>query len=119
MKLSRGDVILARLPFTDQSGAKIWPALVVQNDQNNARLDDVILVVITSNVSRAASEPTQLLIDITTPSGRGAGLLHTPAVKCKHLITLHRSFVQRVIGHLHDSLMRQVDDCLRLSLDLA
>jgi mRNA interferase MazF len=89
MKYSRGDVILADLPFTDQTGSKVRPALVVQNDRNNARLDDVILVLITRTTSRATTESTQLLVDVTTPAGRATGLLHTSAVKCEHLITLH------------------------------
>ena len=118
MKYVRGDIILADLPYTDRSGSKIRPALVVQNDRNNARLDDVILTMITRTTTRTTSEPTQLLIDVTTPSGQATGLLHTSAVKCEHLITLHQKFVQRVIGHLPDALMRQIDDCLRASLGL-
>jgi len=115
---SRGNVILADLPFTDRSGSKVRPALVVQADRNNARLDDVILAVITRTTTRATTEPTQLLIDIATPDGKASGLLHTSAVKCEHLLTLHNSFIQRVIGHLPDSLMRQIDACLKAALDL-
>jgi mRNA interferase MazF len=117
MKYVRGDIILADLPYTDRSGSKVRPALVVQNDRNNARLDDVILAMITRTTSRS-TEPTQLLIDVTTPSGQATGLLHTSAVKCEHLITLHQKFVQRVIGHLPDALMQQVNECLKESLEL-
>jgi mRNA-degrading endonuclease toxin of MazEF toxin-antitoxin module len=58
------------------------------------------------------------LIDVTTPSGRATGLLHTSAVKCEHLITLHQKFVQRVIGHLPDAQMQQINECLKESLGL-
>ena len=118
MKYTRGDIVLADLPYSDRSGAKVRPALVVQNDRNNARLDDVIVAMLTRTTTRSSSEPTQLLIDVTTPIGTSTGLLHTSAVKCEHLLTLHKSFIQRVIGHLPDSLMRQVDDCLKVSLEL-
>jgi len=114
----RGNIILADLPFTDRSGSKIRPALVVQSDHNNARLEDVILALITRTTARATTEPTQLLIDIATPEGKASGLLHTSAVKCEHLITLHRSFIQRVIGRLPDPLMKQIDDCLKAALDI-
>jgi mRNA interferase MazF len=117
MNYARGDIILADLPYTDRTGSKVRPALVVQNDRNNARLDDVILAMITRTTSRSM-EPTQLLIDVTTPSGQATGLLHTSAVKCEHLITLHQKFVQRVIGHLPDALMQQVNECLKESLEL-
>ena len=118
MKYARGDIILADLPFTDRTGSKVRPALVVQNDRNNARLEDVILVFITRTTGRATAEPTQLLVDVATPLGQATGLLHTSAVKCEHLITLHRSFLQRVIGRLPEPLMHQIDDCLKASLGL-
>ncbi|HEV7223067.1 MAG TPA: type II toxin-antitoxin system PemK/MazF family toxin, partial [Pirellulales bacterium] len=69
MPLSRGDIVLAELRFSDGSGSKIRPALVVQNDLNNRRLQDVILALITSTTRRTSLEATQLLIDIATPDG--------------------------------------------------
>lgn len=118
MNYSRGDIVLADLPYSDRTGSKIRPALVVQNDQNNARLDDVILAMVTRTTKRAGSEPTQFFIDLATPEGQQSGLLHASAVKCEHIVTLHRSFLRRVIGHLPDTAMRQIDNCLRESLDL-
>jgi mRNA interferase MazF len=116
--MKRGDVILADLPFSDASGSKVRPALVVQCDRNNQRLDDVILALITRTTHRAGLEPTQLLVDITTPEGRQSGLLHTSAVKCEHLITLHQRLVRRVIGSLPASLMSRIDTCLKEALEL-
>jgi mRNA interferase MazF len=118
MPLSRVDIVLAELPYSDRSGGKVRPALVAQNDVNNRRLHDVIVALITSTTHRASLEPTQLLIDITTPDGQRAGLLHTSAIKCEHLITLHQRFVKRVIGRLTPAVMRQVDSCLKVSLGL-
>ena len=37
--MSRGDIVLADLPFSDASGSKVRPALVVQCDANNRRLE--------------------------------------------------------------------------------
>ncbi len=119
MTIQRGDIVLATLPFTDLTGSKIRPALVVQCDRNNQRLDDVILAMITRTLHRAASEPTQLLLDLTTPDGAATGLLHTSVVKCEHLITLHRDLLTRTIGMMPASLMQKVDVCLKESLQLS
>ncbi|HVW37479.1 MAG TPA: type II toxin-antitoxin system PemK/MazF family toxin [Pirellulales bacterium] len=116
--LSRGDVVLAELPYSDGSRTKLRPALVVQNDVNNRRLQDVILALVTSTTHRASSEATQLFIDISTPEGRQSGLLHSSAVKCEHLLTLHHRLVKRVIGRLSPALMQQIDECLKASLGL-
>jgi mRNA interferase MazF len=117
-QLRRGDIILADLPFSDGSGSKVRPGLVVQNDANNRRLDDVILALITSVTDRAGTEPTQLLVDIATNDGRQSGLLHTSAIKCEHLITLDQRLVKRVIGRLSDATMEQISVCLKASLGL-
>jgi mRNA interferase MazF len=119
VRLRRGDIVLADLPFSDASGSKVRPALVVQNDANNRRLDDVILALVTSATHRAVTEPTQLLIDITTTDGRQSGLLHSSAVKCEHLLTLHQKLVKRVVGRLSDASMKEIDACLRVALGIS
>ena len=118
MNLRRGDIVLADLPYSDRSGSKRRPALVVQCDRNNQRLDDVILALITSVTQRADAEPTQLLIDITTTEGRQSGLLHVSTVKCEHLITLHGNLIGRVLGHLPSDAMEEINGCLKESLGL-
>ncbi len=40
MNVKRGDLVLADLPYSDRSGSKKRPALVVQCDRNNQRLED-------------------------------------------------------------------------------
>jgi mRNA interferase MazF len=119
MPVNRGEIVLAELPFSDGSGSKIRPALVVQCDRNNRRLQDVIVAVITKTTKNAATEPTQLLIDITTPEGRATNLLHTSAVKCEHLITIDQKLVRRTIGTLSPAMMLQIDACLKAALELS
>jgi mRNA-degrading endonuclease toxin of MazEF toxin-antitoxin module len=58
MSVRRGDVVLLQAPFTSGAGAQSRPMLVVQNDANNARMANTILVFITTNLARS-SEPTQ------------------------------------------------------------
>ena len=118
MPINRGEIVLAELPFSDGSGSKIRPGLVVQCDHNNRRLQDVIVAVVTKTVKNAAVEPTQFLIDITTPEGKAASLLHTSAVKCEHLITIDQKLIRRMIGRLSPAMMIQIDACLKASLGL-
>jgi mRNA interferase MazF len=118
VNLKRSDIVRADLPYSDRSGSKKRPALVVQCDRNNQRLDDVILAMITTVTERATTEPTQLLIDISTSEGRQSGLPHDSTVKCEHLITLHQRFLGRVIGRLPPEIMQNIDQCLKESLGL-
>lgn len=114
----RGDVVIVRFPFADGVGSKSRPALVVQCDRNNSRLDNTILVQITSRTRFAHTEPTQLLIELNTPVGRQSGLLNDSAVACENLLTVRQDVITRKIGELPEDAMRQIDACLKASLGL-
>ena len=118
MSVTRGDIILAHVRFSSGTGGKVRPALVVQGDYNNRRLQDTIVALITRTTRNAQIEPTQLLIDITTPEGVQSGLLQTSAVKCEHLETILQADIHRTVGSLPASMMSQINDCLKSSLDL-
>jgi mRNA-degrading endonuclease toxin of MazEF toxin-antitoxin module len=118
MSVSRGDVVLAYLENIGSAGGKVRPALVVQSDVNNARLNETIIAAITSNTSRV-HEAHQLLVDLSTPDGLASGLLHNSAVRCERLHSILQTDVRRVIGHLSTTMMQQVDACLKASLDIA
>src|SRR5256885_1693026 len=102
--MKRGDVILAFIPNVGSPGGKKRPALVVQSDLNNARLNETIIAAITSNISRV-HEAHQLLIDLSTPDGKATGLLHDSAARCERLHTIPQADVDRVIGKMSDALM--------------
>ena len=50
--MNRGDVVLVDWPYSDRTGSKLRPAIVVQGDFLNGLLDDTVLVQITSKGSR-------------------------------------------------------------------
>lgn len=98
-------------------GAKVRSALVVQNDRDNARLLNTVVVQITS-VTRRALEPTRLLIVLTSPEGKQSGLRQDSVVNCVNLMTVEQAAVLRVLGSLPATTMRQVDNCLKTALGL-
>jgi mRNA interferase MazF len=88
-----GSVVLTRFPFTDLTGNKLRPALVVSRD--NDRRYDVILAFITSN-PRAADNPDGMRLD---PSPRN-GLKVTSVVRFDKIATLEKHVV---VGKLGDA----------------
>jgi mRNA interferase MazF len=118
MPVSRGDVVLVPVPLTTGQPGKPRPALVVQSDRNNQRLQDTIVAVITTTTKRATVEPTQLLIEINTPDGQQSGLLHDSAVKCERLHTILQSQIHKTIGSFSSALLKQIDQCLKAALEL-
>jgi mRNA interferase MazF len=97
---------------------RLRPALVVQNDRDNARLSNTIVAMISSRVQRAAFEPTQVLVDLRA-HGQQTGLRVDSIVNCVNLFTLERSKVLRGLGTFPPGLMTQVDAALKAAFGLA
>lgn len=118
MKVRRGEVVIVDFPYSDQTGRKVRPALVVQSDVWNQRLEDTILALITSSRHRRVGAATQYFADISTPEGQQTGLRLNSVVQCENLITYDRSLILRVIGSFSTSAMQQIDDCLKAALGI-
>ena len=114
--MNRGDVVIADVPYSDRTGSKIRPAVVVSTDKNNAVLDDVILAAI-SRVARPKAF-THVFVDPATLDGQAAGLLHPSYIQCENLFVFDQQFIVRTIGSLSPALLQQVNQCLKLALDL-
>ena len=119
MKVSRGDVVLLDFPFSDASGSKVRPAVVVQSDGHNRRMTSTIVVLVTKTIRRARREPTQFLIRKDSPEGIAAGLHFDSAVACTNLYTVHEDFVRFRIGRLPESLVPTLDNYLKAALGIA
>jgi mRNA-degrading endonuclease toxin of MazEF toxin-antitoxin module len=113
----RGDVVIARFPFAGGMGAKVRPALVVRCDRLNRQIDNTLLAMITGNTSLVGVEPTQFLIDPSTPEGASAGVSYASAVKCENLATIPQTDIVNTVGHLSDALKQQLNDCLKAALE--
>jgi mRNA-degrading endonuclease toxin of MazEF toxin-antitoxin module len=115
---NRADVVIARFPYVGGTGYKIRPAVVVQCDRLNAQIANTILAMITGNLKLVGKEPTQFLIDPTTPEGASSGLTHPSAVKCENLMAVPQSDIIKTVGHLSDILKQKLNDCLKEVLGL-
>ena len=117
MNVQRGDVVLLDYLYASGGGAKVRPALVVQNDRDNQRLTNTIVVQITS-VTRRALEPTQMLIELSTPEGQQPGLRQDSVANCVNVMTLEKGKILRRLGTLPNVLLQEVNACLIVALGL-
>jgi mRNA interferase MazF len=118
MNVQRGDIVMVDWFFSDRTGSKRRPALVVQADAYNSALDDPILALITGSARRRVGAATQLEIDIATPDGIQTGLVINSVVQCENLVTVDRNFILRIRGRLSAALMHKVNECLKAALDV-
>lgn len=118
MNVQRGEIVIVDFPYSDQTASKIRPALVVQGNLWNQRLEDTILAPITSSHNLNSTTPTQYFIDVSTPEGQQTGLIFNSVVRCGSLIAYNQSLILRVIGRLPLHVMQQIDGCLKAALGI-
>jgi len=107
--MKRGDIVAFDYPFSDGTGSKIRPALVVQS--NAIAGGDLILAMI-SGTSSSTSVP---LDPTSTPS---SGVKKNCYVRCEKLFSIDRKKVIGSIGYLGRKTLQQVDAGLRTALGL-
>lgn len=117
MTTSCGDVVIALFPHASGSGSKPRPVLIVQSDVYNAKLQNLIVAAITTNLKHAA-DPASVLIDVATPDGKASGLIQNSIVTCVNLATIEGSLVAKRIGRLPAALLQRVDASLKAALAL-
>ena len=71
-----GDIVLVRFPFSDQSGSKQRPAVVVSGNAYNAQSPDVIVMAVTSRLKSLFGIGEVQLVD-----WQEANLLRPSAIK--------------------------------------
>jgi len=83
MNVRRGEVVLVDFPYSDHTGSKVRPALVVQADALNRRLDDTILALITSSRHRRVGAATQFAA-VRHRHDHSRGTANGPAAQLGH-----------------------------------
>jgi mRNA interferase MazF len=113
--MNRGEVVLVDWPYSDRTGSKLRPAVVVQADFLNGLIDDTVLVQVTS--TRHGIPGTEVMIDPAHETS--SGLLHLSYVNGTNLLTADPALINQTIGWLSDAAMQQIADCLKKVLDLS
>lgn len=91
---AKGDVVLVAMNFTDRSGSKLRPAVVVSGEDYNRRTPDVLIASVTGNLG-AVPHPG----DHRIGAWESAGLLK-PSLAQTKLATVEASIIRRKIGRL-------------------
>lgn len=98
--LVKGDVILIPFPFTDLSGVKVRPALVLSSKKSDS---DLIVVFITSNTQKTPAYHVPI-----TPSSEN-GIKVPSHIICIKIATLDKKIVVGKIGKAEADVIQMVD----------
>jgi mRNA interferase MazF len=105
---SRNDVVLVAYPFSDRTGSKVRPAVIVSGPH---RSRDLFVVPLTSRVDRLVEG------EFSLAEWKNAGLNMASVVK-RGLFTVHESFILKRVGTLATMDTSQINESLRAWLHL-
>lgn len=108
----RGDVVLVLFDFTNRSGAKWRPAIVVSADRYNRQTPDVLIASVTGNL-KAIRHPG----DHRIADWQAAGLLK-PSLAQTKFATIEASLIGRRLGTLSTAARAALERGLREALAL-
>lgn len=111
--VKRGDIYYADLsPVVGSEQGGMRPVLIIQNDVGNKYSPTVIAAAITSRMGKTKL-PTH--IDVYADK---AGLSRDSVVLLEQLRTLDKRRLKEKMGHLDESVMREIDNAIAVSLGL-
>jgi len=96
--MNKGDVILIQFPFTDLSGSKFRPAVILINSQ-----EDVTVCFITTQIKWQSEN------DITIQPSAENGLKKTSLIRLSKITTITKNLVIGRLGSLEQTYLDQLD----------
>ena len=113
MVVKRGDIYYANLsPVVGSEQGGHRPVLVLQNDVGNKYSPTVIVVAITSQISKAKL-PTHVEIN-----AKQCNLDKDSVILLEQMRTIDKRRLKEKITHLSEEMMTRVDEAVRISLGL-
>ncbi len=98
------DIALVPFPFSDLSGQKVRPVLILSNDAYNQQSADVVVCGLTTNLSPA---PYSIIIEVTDVEQPGT-LRHKSKVKADAIASLEQTILIKQIARLKLPILKQV-----------
>ena len=97
------EVLLVPFPFSDQSGKKVRPVLVLSNNNYNRSGEDVIVCAITSNLKQ--NRYSVIIDEKNLETGR---LYEKSSVKIDGLLKINKNLIIKNIGTLNKNTFQKV-----------
>lgn len=101
--LEQGDILLVPFPFSDQSGRKVRPVIVMSKKEFNEDSQDIIIVGVTSNISK-----DRYTLGLTNKDLEQGHLFTECCVKCENILKLDKELIIKKIGKIKKEKFKQI-----------
>jgi len=105
--MEQKDLLLVPFPFSDQSGRKVRPVIVISNDEFNKYSEDVIVIGVTSNILKE-----KYTISLTNNNLDEGRLFTNCSIKIKNILKLDKELIIKKIGKINKETLKKIIDKL-------
>lgn len=108
--MKQRDLLLVPFPFSDQSGRKIRPVIVISNESFNEISDDVLVIGVTSNISK-----DKYTISLTNNDLEEGKLTTLCCIKVENILKIDKDLIIKKIGRIkREKLNRIIDKIIEI-----
>ncbi|MBI3623732.1 type II toxin-antitoxin system PemK/MazF family toxin [Candidatus Pacearchaeota archaeon] len=101
--IEQKDLLLVPFPFSDQSSRKVRPVIVISNDEFNQHSEDILVVGVTSNVSK-----DKYSVKLDNKDLEEGKLLTNCIVKVENILRLDRGLIIKKIGKTNKEKLKEI-----------
>lgn len=105
--IEQRSLLLVPFPFSDQSGRKVRPVVVISNNYFNSESEDLIAVGVTSNISK--DKYTLSLGEKDLEEGR---LITKCSIKVENILKIDKGLIIKKIGKINQNKLKKIIEVL-------
>jgi mRNA interferase MazF len=107
LKVKQRDIILIKFPFSDLSGAKVRPALVISKNQYNKDKLDCVVLAMTSNLSQS-----EYKVIVESKDLDNGSLPVKSAVRVDKPFSISQSKILKIQGKLKETKFKAIENII-------
>lgn len=103
--IEQRDILLVPFPFSDQSGKKVRPVIVISNDEFNESSEDILVVGVTSNISK-----DKYTLKLTNSDLEEGKLFSHCCIKVENILKIDKELIIKKIGKIKKNILSTILD---------
>ena len=101
--IEQRDLLLVPFPFSDQSGRKVRPVIVISNNEFNKHSDDALVIGVTSNISK-----DKYTISLNNRDLEEGKLSTVCCIKVENVLKIERDLIIKKIGKVNQNILTNI-----------
>ena len=101
--IEQRSLLLVPFPFSDQSGRKVRPVIVISNDKLNEHSEDILVIGVTSNISK--DKYTLSLLNSDLEEGK---LITECCIKAENILKIDKELIIKKIGKINKEKFKMI-----------